>query len=244
MKITFLGPGHGTAEKNRFCSSAVVTVKGKSYLVDAGAPVSLLMQKKGIHPGTVKAVFITHNHADHYYGLCEFSIALSGYHNRVAPDAHAEVFVPADPDFYHRFTLGHDHTKQINVQVYEEGLVYEDDLVRVTSFRTEHANPSYGFLFEAEGKRVVFTGDMSGRLTDYPKVLTETDVDVAVVEAAHQRYEKEEIRDILKQTRTRHMLINHLYEGSNTPQAIADFAVAMQDRFDVTLTEDGDVFLV
>jgi hypothetical protein len=69
-------------------------------------------------------------------------------------------------------------------------------------------------------------------------------VDVAVVEAAHQRYEKDEIRDILKQTRTRHMLINHLYEGSNTPEQIADFAVAMRDYFDVTLTEDGDVFLV
>ncbi|MBR2353742.1 MAG: MBL fold metallo-hydrolase [Clostridia bacterium] len=244
MKITFLGTGHGTAEKNRFCSSAVVTVKGKSYLVDAGAPVSLLMQKKGIHPGTVKAVFITHNHADHYYGLCEFAISMSGFHNRLVPDAHAEVFVPADPDFYHRFMLGHDHTNQINVNVYEEGLVYKDELVRVTSFRTEHCNPSYGFLFEAEGKRVVFTGDMSGSLKDYPTVLTETDVDVAVVEAAHARYAKPEIQEILKKTRTRHMLINHVYEGSNPPEAIADFVVQMQDYFDVTLTQDDDVFLV
>ena len=244
MKITFLGTGHGTAEKNRFCSSAAVTVKGATYLIDAGAPVSLLLQQHGIHPGKVRAVFVTHNHADHYYGLTEFSISMSGYHNRIAPDAHADIFVPADPDFYHRFLLGHDHTKQIDVKVYEEGLVYEDDLVRITAFPTAHANPSYGFLVEAEGKRVVFTGDMSGRLTDYPKVLTETDVDVAVVETAHARFEKPEIVEILEKTRTRHMLLNHNYEGSNPPEVIEEFIVKMQDKFDVTMAQDGATFLV
>ncbi len=244
MKITFLGTGHGTAEKNRFCSSAAVTVKGVTYLIDSGAPVALLLQKHGIHPGKVKAVFITHNHQDHFYGLGELALSLNGYHNRIAPDAHADVFIPADPDLYHRVMWGCDHTSITDVKVYEEGLVYEDERIRVTAFRTEHCNPSYGFLVEADGKRVVFTGDMSGSLKDYPKVLTETDVDVAVVEAAHARYSKPEIAEILAKTRTRHMLINHVYEGSNSVEAIEAFAEQMKDLFDVTLTQDGDIFLV
>lgn len=244
MKITFLGTGHGTAEKNRFCSSAAVTVKGATYLIDAGAPVSLLLQNHGIHPGKVRAAFITHNHLDHCYGLLEFAVSMSGFHNRKAPNAHAEIFIPSDPNFYHQFLLGHDHTAQIDVKVYEEGLVYEDELIRVTAFRTAHCDFAYGFLVEAEGKRVVFTGDMSGDLHDYPTVLTETDVDVAVVESAHARYSNPKIADILGKTRTRHMLLNHYYDGCNSPESIEAFAEQMSDRFDVTLTQDGETFLV
>ena len=43
MKITFLGTSHGYAEANRFQSSALVEVRGKSYIIDAGAPVEYQM---------------------------------------------------------------------------------------------------------------------------------------------------------------------------------------------------------
>ena len=65
MKITFLGTGSGVCENSRFCSAAAVTVKGVTYVIDAGAPISTLLQTKGIRLETVKALFITHNHGDH-----------------------------------------------------------------------------------------------------------------------------------------------------------------------------------
>ncbi len=48
MKITFLGTSHGFCEKNQFCSSAVVTVGGRHYIIDAGAPITGLLKTYGM----------------------------------------------------------------------------------------------------------------------------------------------------------------------------------------------------
>ena len=182
MKLTFLGTGSGVCENSRFCSAAAITVKGVTYVIDAGAPIATLLQTKGIKLETVKAVFITHNHGDHISGLPEFVIQLNCHHARFFPGAHADIYVPdARP---HQHTLwGCAHTAITDLKEYGEGLVYEDELIRITSFKTNHMEYSFGFLVEAEGKRVVFSGDFAGDLSDYPKVLTEADNDIAVVEA-------------------------------------------------------------
>ena len=243
MKITFLGTGSGVCENSRFCSAAAVTVKGVTYVIDAGAPISTLLQTKGIRLETVKALFITHNHGDHISGLPEFVIQLNCHHARFFPGAHVDIYVPdARP---HQHTLwGCAHTAITDLKEYGEGLVYEDELIRITSFRTNHTESSFGFLVEAEGKRVVFSGDFAGDLSDYPKVLTEADNDIAVVEAGHPRLNKPENIAIFKKTRARHILINHYSESRNPQSYIDEFIAEMGDRFEITLTEDGDVFLL
>jgi len=146
---------------------------------------------------------------------------------------------------HHEATFwGFIHTPITDLKQYEEGLVYEDELIRVTAFKTKHLDRSYGFLIEAEGKRVVFSGDLASDLSDYPKVLTEEDNDVAIVEAAHPRLNKPENIAILEKTRTRHYLINH-YSSARNPQSYVDeFIAAIGDRFEITLLEDGDTFLL
>lgn len=243
MKITFLGTSHGVCEPNRFCSSAAVTVKGVTYVIDAGAPISTLLQSKGIKLETVRALFITHNHGDHIGCLPEFVIQLNCHHKLFFPGAHTDIFVPDMRE--HEHTLwGCAHTAITDVKVYGEGVVYEDELIRVTAFRTRHTAASFGFLIEAEGKRVVFSGDLAGDLSDYPRVLTEEENDVAVVEAAHPRLNKPENIAILEKTRTRHYLINHYSPARNPISYVDEFRAAIGDKFEITLLEDGDVFLL
>ena len=62
MKITFVGTSHGIAEKDRYCSCTVVTVKGKHYVIDAGAPIYDLLQRYGFRFEDVAGIFITHTH--------------------------------------------------------------------------------------------------------------------------------------------------------------------------------------
>ena len=244
MKIIFLGTSHGFCEDGMYCSSTAVTVKGRTYLVDAGAPVTGLLQKHGISPGSVRAIFLTHNHGDHNFGLPEFVIQMNGgYFKKQYPNAHVEIYVP-DLWLYEQTLQGDVHTPVTDLKIYEEGLIYQDDLIRVSAFRTEHDRFTYGFLLEAENKRVVFSGDMKGRFPDYPAVLTQTDVDVAIVESAHARYTKPEVLERLKQTRTRFFLVNHYYPAQNPPEVLEEFAEQTKDRFETILARDGDTFLL
>ena len=243
MKITFLGTGSGVCERGRYCSSAAITVKGVTYVIDVGAPISTLLQVKGIKLETVKAVFITHNHGDHISGLPEFVIQLNCHHKAFFPGAHAEIYVPDMREHEHT-VWGCAHTAITDFKIYSEGVIFEDELIRVTAFRTKHTPVSFGFLIEAEGKRVVFSGDIASDLSDYPRELTEKENDVVVVEAGHPRLNKPENIAVFEKTITRHFLINHYSPRRNPIEYVEEFISAIGDRFDVTLLEDGDVFLL
>ena len=243
MKITFLGTSHGVCEKNRFCSATAVTIKGVTYVIDAGAPISTLLQAKGIKLQTVKALFITHNHGDHIGSLPEFVIQLNCHHKLFFPGAHVDIYVPDMREHEHT-VWGCAHTAITDFKVYSEGVIFEDENIRVTAFRTMHTPASFGFLVEAEGKRIVFSGDIASDLSDYPEELTEHENDVVIVEAAHPRLNKPENMAVFAKTKTRHYLINH-YSSARNPQSYVDeFVAAMGDRFEVTLLEDGDTFLL
>ena len=76
----------------------------------------------------------------------------------------------------------------------EKGCFYQDDHIKVTAFPTghiEHVNrPAYGYLLEAEGKKVYISGDLNGERIDYPEFINEETVDTFVVECAHFPAEK------------------------------------------------------
>ena len=72
MKLIVAGASHGVPEKHRFCTSLFLQVGEKTYIMDAGAPISALLDRYDIPHNTVKAVFITHGHTDHINGLPAF----------------------------------------------------------------------------------------------------------------------------------------------------------------------------
>lgn len=53
----------------RFNSSTLLETDGAYYLFDAGTPAPVLMIRQNIEFRKLKAIFITHMHADHYAGL-------------------------------------------------------------------------------------------------------------------------------------------------------------------------------
>ena len=77
MKITFIGTSHGKPEKNRFCSCTVITVGGKHYVIDAGAPIMDLFQRYELAFEDIAGIFITHSHIDHVAGLAAFTVAMN-----------------------------------------------------------------------------------------------------------------------------------------------------------------------
>ena len=68
-ELLVLGSSCGLPTKARFTSAYALTVAGKLFLLDCGAPVSNLLYKYGLDPLDVQAMFLSHWHMDHVAGL-------------------------------------------------------------------------------------------------------------------------------------------------------------------------------
>ena len=258
MKITFLGTSHGITEKNQFCSSALVSTGGKHYLVDAGAPVLTLLKNHDIPLTDVAGVFITHSHHDHFMGLAVLTQQINEFHQ--FKDVSFPVFVPDEED-YHRmfaFIFGDpafhgrlaytmyggltdpygDRSRRVSA------VIFDDGNLKVTAIPVDHYQNAHAFLLEAEGKRVVFTGDLMADMPDYPKVITETETDLVVTEGAHTRLNKPEVMALLKSSRTGKLIISHRYDQVNTDEMVAELVEYTKDKFATVLAYDGMILEV
>jgi len=252
MKITFLGTGHGRAEPDRFHASALVTVGDSHYMIDAGAPVSTLFLKEGGRYESLKGVFITHSHIDHCIGL----VGMVNQIKTKYPDANVPVYVPdrvfCDPlmtflSEVKKKPNALDTSKPISAKkkgqvefiVYPDGEIFNDGTARIISVPVNHYPNAHAFIFEAEGKRICFTGDMKRDLSDYPKQLFEEDFDLVVCEAAHNRLDDPNTQAIIAQSRTKRFFINHINEARNTPEMVDSLRKAVAEQFPVTVTYDG-----
>ena len=253
MKITFLGTSHGITEKNRFCSSALISAGGKHYLVDAGAPVLTLLMNHDVPLEDVAGVFITHSHHDHMMGLCTLTQQI----NEFPPFGKVSfpVYVP-DAEDYHRmfaFIFGDPVFRgRLDYKVYGgltdpygdrarrvSAVIFDDGNLKVTAIPVDHFQNAHAFLLEAEGKRVVFTGDLLTGMTDYPAVITETDTDLVVTEGAHTKLNEPEIMALLKSSRTKTLVITHRHQSVNPDEAIDELAAYTGDKFPTVAAYDG-----
>ena len=253
MKITFLGTSHGITEKNQFCSSALISTGGNHYLIDAGAPVLTLLKNHDIPLADVAGVFITHSHHDHYLGLVTLTQQINEF--RQFSGVGFPVYVPDEED-YHRmfhFLFGDPtFTGRLAYRVYGgmtdplgdrdrriSAVIFDDGNLKVTAIPVDHYKNAHAFLLEAEGKRVVFTGDLAADMPDYPTVITETDVDVVVTEGAHTKLNKPEVMALLKSSRTKTLVISHRYDQFNTDEMVAELTEYTKDAFKTMVAFDG-----
>ena len=245
MKITFLGTSHGVPAADRYCSSAMIEVNDSVYLIDAGAPVIDLLLRRGVDVSRVRAVFTTHLHGDHMYGLIQMASLFNWY------------FKTADADFYLTEQAGIDAvknlietadeplTERVRFPLMTEKTVYEDGNIRVTPFPTQHmahiGRPAYSYLIEADGKKVLFSGDLSNRLAkeDFPPYALQNEVDLMICEMAH--FGPEHVSPYLENCRAKELIFNHVF-----PLHKLDEIREMNGKFGypVRAAEDGDEIIL
>lgn len=239
MKITFLGTSHGVPEADRFCSCTLVNTGNRSYLIDAGGPVMDMLIRRGIAPEVITAIFVTHMHGDHINGLPAFTDLISWYFKKADPVIHLPDQCGVDALKLWNSTVLGGETRDIKYKVYQEGLIYDDGNIRVLAVRTQHALLSYSFVIEAEGKRVVFTGDLAGPEKDFPAVCFEQDCDAVICEAAH--FPMTKAAPVFEKCRTNHIYINHI--SPRQAPSIAELKAAnppynlipVYDGFEITI---------
>lgn len=215
MIINFLGTSHGYAEKNRFTSTTVVEANNKYYLIDAGGPVEYLMVNNDMDYDKIRGIFITHMHNDHVGGLSTVIEPMLRYRY----NDKSECFFPSKEGLFgfvewlKILCVNEDDLRRIvKLSVTDSGVIFDDGNVKVAAKRNCHMDKggdSFSYIFEADGKKVFFTGDMAQEFEEYTELLGDDHYDLVVCEGAHCPLKRSAER--LKKTNTDRMIFNHVY---------------------------------
>lgn len=233
MRIVFLGTSHGIPQPGRKCSCTLVETAGQFYLIDMGTMVMEELVARNIPAESIRAVLLTHMHGDHTNGLPAFLDQISWAWKNADP----EIFLPEAalaPWLEEWVARTSGRTRAYRWRGVETGVILDDGIVRVTAFQNRHTQRSFSFLLEAEGKRVLFTGDLKNPKTDFPQPADGTALDLVVGEAAH--FPAEDYADPCEKYGVKTLCLNHC-----SPKKMPEILALSQAPFParILLAEDG-----
>ncbi len=149
FKVTILGAASAKPSATRHQSSQLVSHCGQHFLIDAGEGVQSRLMRVGVNPLRLTAVFISHLHGDHVFGLFPMisTLGLMGRRNPLhiyAPNPFGEIL-----DYHLRYfdtalpyeVIWHE------VRTTEHTLLFENNVLEVWSVPLRHRVPTAGFLF-------------------------------------------------------------------------------------------------
>ena len=184
MKITFVGSSHGVPEAHRKCSCIMIEIGENVYFVDMGTPAIDALRIRNIPVDAVKGIFITHMHGDHTNGLLSFIDLSTWYFKTVDPQICLPDISAVDAiNGWIKVTMS--DPKDFCYTETKPGVVFDDGVLKMTAIPTQHCPNSFAYLAEAEGKTVLFTGDLKNPAIDFPATEAGTVLDLVVCESAH-----------------------------------------------------------
>mgnify|MGYP002447696141 CR=1 FL=1 len=147
--VTILGCSSAKPTPDRHPSAQAVNVHEQYYLVDAGEGVQQQLVRYGVNPLKIRAVFISHLHGDHVFGLFPLISTLALY-GRKTP---LRVFAPAPFGEILACHLRYFDTELpytvawTEVDTTKHALLLENRTLEVWSVPLRHRVPCAGFLF-------------------------------------------------------------------------------------------------
>lgn len=154
FKIHILGCGSALPTLSHYASSQVVEIREKLFMVDCGEGTQMQLRRNKIRFTKLQAVFISHLHGDHCFGLIGM-ISTFGMLGRTAP---FHVYAPEalgpilqiQLDFFCK-GLGFE-VKFHPIDTTRKIVIYEDRSLTVETIPLEHRTPTCGFLFREKPK--------------------------------------------------------------------------------------------
>lgn len=156
IAVTILGNASAKPTAHAHPSAQTVNINEQLFLVDAGEGVQRQMFRYGISPLKLRAVFISHLHGDHVFGLFPLLSTLGLYGRRTplriyAPrpfgdmlEAHLRLFdrdLPYTPEW-------------VEVDTTKNRMIFENDTVEVWLLPLRHRVPTSGYLFRQKRPRL------------------------------------------------------------------------------------------
>lgn len=185
MKLHFIGTCAGTEPMpNRRHACTAVEIAGKLYWFDAGEGCSITGHLMGLDLTRIKKIMISHTHMDHIGGLAPllWQMKKISYIIDRFPEP-VELYLPNEDTARALYTLlcttesAFCKRFEITWKDVQDGLLFDEEGVRVTALHNYHLEGrpeggipaffndpprwrSFGYRLEAEGKSLVYSGDI------------------------------------------------------------------------------------
>lgn len=149
FSVTILGNSSAKPTPTAHPSAQVVNLNEQYYLVDAGEGVQQQLIRRGINPLRLRAVFISHLHGDHCYGLFPLISTLGLEGKRTPLDIYAPAPMGDILEYHHRYFFDDlpFEVKWHEVKTTEYQIVMENSTLEVWSVPLRHRVPTSGYLF-------------------------------------------------------------------------------------------------
>ena len=248
-EVILLGTGTPKPSIERFGSATLVNVGGKHFLFDVGRGATIRLNQAGISPNQIDKVFLTHLHSDHVSGLDDLWITGWVWQRQ----DNLVVYGPegvnglvenlrnayAEDISFRMSNVGLDD-KKANIESIEicEGVVYQEDKIKISAFLVDHkpVSPAFGYRIEFGDRTIVLSGD-----TTYSENLIKhaqnADVLIHEITAAEDSLLKrnkrlrsvvayhtnpEQMAIILDKTRPRTAILNHVLLFGVSEKSVID----------------------
>ncbi|KGJ03533.1 hypothetical protein IT41_13920 [Paracoccus halophilus] len=178
LVVTLLGTGTPTPRTRAFSSANLVQAGGLNLLFDAGRGASMRVAQAGLVTGQIDATFLTNFHSDHVNGLADMFltsyITVPYVGGRKTP---FQLYGPFGTQkladgilMAHQWDIDTrivdektpEEAVKIEVHEAEEGVVFDENGVKVTVFPVHHGENitnAVGYRIDYKGKSVLISGD-------------------------------------------------------------------------------------
>lgn len=255
MKLYIFGSCSGTEpERGRRHTALAIEINGRYYWFDAGEGCSYTAHLMGVDLLAVSEVFISHTHMDHVGGLGNllWNVRKLTTVRREQPRfGDLTVYLPNLSTFdgimtVLRNTEGNFKTKYENLaKRIEDGIIFKNGDIEVEALHNTHLTRgedgwlSYSFVIRAEGKTLIYSGDL-GDFEDLAMPLSEG-CDLLLMETGHHSAES-----VCKRIEERGLAVKKLFfihHGREILDAGDDVLRRCRAvRPDVVFCNDEDVF--
>ncbi|WP_066254500.1 MBL fold metallo-hydrolase [Neobacillus drentensis] len=174
FRVVTVGSGNPKTEIGRGAPSTLVQFKDKFFLVDSGENTTSTLLKIGLPAERITNMLFTHQHVDHNGGFWTFfidgwqgptgrrSLNLIGPQVQELYDTTVNFF---KTDLEYRASLGWPKDgllTNVNIKdLTKDNYKFKLDGVKITSIPVPHTIPIYAYRFDAKGKSVVVSGDLT-----------------------------------------------------------------------------------
>ena len=149
FKIHILGCGSALPTLKHNASSQLIEIRGKCFMVDCGEGAQMQFRRSHIHFSKLNAIFISHMHGDHCFGLMGLlsTLGMLGRTSKLriyAPKEYATLF-RQQVEFFMQ-TMEYE-MEMIPVDTEKQQVIYEDHSLTVETVPLQHRVPCCGFIF-------------------------------------------------------------------------------------------------
>ncbi|HEB97403.1 MAG TPA: MBL fold metallo-hydrolase [Sedimenticola thiotaurini] len=237
MRLQFMGSGDAFGSGGRFNTCFHVTGDRSNFLIDCGASSLIALKAKEVAINSIRTIFITHFHADHFGGIpflildAQFFSKRRGPLTIAGPRGLAEWYQRAMETAF----PGSSTTKlrfELSLVELEPMVMTTVDGVTVRPFSVNHGvpgGPFHAYRFEVEGRSIAYTGD-----TEWTDNLIEAGAGVDLLIAEAYFFEKkiklhldyQTLAERLPLIKPKRLVLTHMSEDMLSRKRLIDCEMA------------------